>query len=730
VTTGRVIARLAGKAGAAANAAAGRLLARAGSLPRPGAWLAGEVENQTDRWPLWLPVAFGGGCAAYFALKTEPAAWHVYVAAAVTAAAAWIARKRSPSWLIAALAALIFAFAAGLAVAKLRTDRVAAPVAPANLGVVTVQGWVLDSAGTGASGGGRVVIAPTSVSRLRPEETPIRIRATFRGEAPRPGEAVRFRALLNPPPPPAAPGAYDFARDAFYYSVGGVAFVLGDVRPADLGPAPDALRRKMAVNAFRWRLAERLYESMSPRAGAIAAALVTDHETFIGREDLDAMRDSGLAHLLSISGLHMAIVGGFVFFGTRLAIAAWPWLALRVDGKRLAAAAGLAAVGGYLIVSGGPPPAVRAAVTASIAFAAILVGRRAISLEALAVAALIVLFVQPEAVVQPGFQMSFAATAALVAMAEAWPRQPKEISVPHPIAAVQRARDWLVASGAVSLVAGLATGPFAIQHFNRVAMYGLPANLLSSPLSSFVVMPALAVGSVLEGLGLGAPFLWLAEQGLDATLAVAHWAQDMPGSIRIVPSAPSVALAVAFVGLLFVCLWRGRLRWLGLPFACAVTLCPRPEPPVAWIAADGTNAAIVVDGRALVLRPEIKRFAVDLWLRRRGVEEGSSEGRFDCGRFYCRTASDADHLRVALWWGRSAPDGRALATLCRGTDLAVIRAELRRAPPAACDSTRMVDGREVAKGGAAELFEDGDGWRLVWSAKARGDRPWTQGARP
>jgi ComEC/Rec2-related protein len=213
--------------------------------------------------------------------------------------------------------------------------------------------------------------------------------------------------------------------------------------------------------------------------------MVTGHETWIERDDVDAMRDSGLAHILSISGLHMAVVGGFVFFLVRLLVAAWPWLALRVSGKKVAAVAGLIAVGTYLVISGSPPPAERAAITYSIAFIAILLDRQAITMHALAVAALIVLAVQPEAIVTPGFQMSFAATAALVALVESWPPRVREISAPWPILIVQRVGGWVTAAVLASLVAGLATGPFAMQHFNRTAIYGLGANLATSPVADF-----------------------------------------------------------------------------------------------------------------------------------------------------------------------------------------------------------------------------------------------------
>ncbi|WP_291840928.1 ComEC/Rec2 family competence protein, partial [Brevundimonas sp.] len=443
---------------------------------RIAGFLRAQIKAQTLRWRLWTPVAFGAGCATYFAFKAEPPLWPL-LAFAGLASLAWLMGRRLHAARVVSLCLLMLAcFALGLAAAKLRTDAVSAPIAPAMDGPTVIEGWVVDVDSPGAAGP-RIIVAPVRIRGLEPEQTPVRIRATVKGVAPEPGEAVRLFAILNPPPAPASPGAYDFGRTAFFQRIGGVAFALGETRTAVLSEAPWRLRLVMWVNAMRFDLAQRLVARQGERAGGVAAAMTTGHEAWLDPAEVDVMRDSGLAHILSISGLHMAVVGGFAFFLVRLLIAAWPWLALRVPGKKAAAVAGLLAVGTYLVVSGAPPPAERAAVTASIAFLAVLLDRQAITMHALAVAALVVLLLQPEAIVTPGFQMSFAATAALVALVEAWPHRPREISTPWPILMVQRTGAWVGAAVLASLVAGAATGPFAMQHFNRSAMYGLAANL-------------------------------------------------------------------------------------------------------------------------------------------------------------------------------------------------------------------------------------------------------------
>lgn len=691
-------------------------------------FLHAQLAVQALRWRLWAPVAMGGGCAVYFALKTEPPAWPLLTFALLAALAWQGARRRGLARVWTLPLMLLACFALGLAVAKLRTDAVAAPIAPALSEPTVVEGWVMDVDSPGAAGP-RVVIAPVRIRGLPPELTPERLRATVRGQAPEPGEAVRLFAILNPPPAPASPGAYDFGRNAYFQSMGGVAFGLGETRPAYLPEPPWELRLAMWVNGVRYDLAKRIVARQGERAGGVAAAMTTGHEAWLDPAEVEVMRNSGLAHILSISGLHMAVVGGFAFFLVRLLVAAWPWLALRVPGKKVAAWAGLIAVSGYLVISGHPPPAERAAITASIAFIAILLDRQAITMHALAVAAFVVLLLQPEAIVTPGFQMSFAATAALVALVEAWPRRPREISAPWPILLVQRSGAWIGAAILASLVAGAATGPFAMQHFNRTAMYGLLANLATAPVSDFLIMPALALGALLEPLGLGGPFLWLAARGIELMLAIGTWTASLPGAVRTIASAPDFVLPIAFLGVLFCCLWRGPLRWLGLPFAAAVMLWPRAPTPDLWIGDGGTNAAWVEAGEAVVARPGVRQFAVDVWSRRRGLTpvERAAEG-WTCTRFSC-APNTAEAGPLALWWGRRGPSTEQLAALCLSASVVSVRSPVD-ALPASCDGRLVLDGVDYARGGAVELWREGPAaenrWRAVWSAAVRGDRPWSR----
>lgn len=677
-------------------------------------------------------MALGCGCALYFGLQREPQPWVAW--ALLPVVAGLLIALRWSAWRATTMVLALGACAVGgFAVAKLRTEAVKAPVAQAGARPQAIEAWVVDIAQPGVSGQ-RLLLAPIRVGDWPAEATPVRTRVTLRPDMalPRPGEAVSLLAIVNPPPPPASPGSYDFARDAYFESVGAVGLALR--APEAIAPAAKApwrLRLTMAVNATRWALTQKIVAALGPETGGLAAAMTTGHEAFIPREQVDNLRAAGLAHIISISGLHMAIVGGFAFAFARLVVAAWPWLALRVPGKKVAALVGLAAVGGYLLLSGAPPPAERAAITASVAFAAILVDRQAISLHALALAAMAVLLLQPEAVTEPGFQMSFAATAALVALAEIWPRPVKEIEVPWPIRAVQGAVTWTLASIAVSFVAGLATGPFAIQHFNRVSTWGLFANLAVAPISSFLMMPGLALGAALTPLGLGQAPLEVAGWSIGLMNQIAAWAAAAPAAQIVVPSAPDWVLPVSFLGLLFVCLWKGAMRWAGLPLALAILWAPRPPAPDVWISADGAAVAVREGREAVLLRPDVKLFGAELWSRRRGltplISEAERDRRFACDNWSCAPESPAPVQLAAAWNLKRPLKAGRLEELCSGAEVVVLRNAFR---PETCVASLVLTGEDFAKGGSAELYRVGGGWRIVWAQDLRGRRPWTWGYDP
>ncbi|HEX4708896.1 ComEC/Rec2 family competence protein [Phenylobacterium sp.] len=675
-------------------------------------------------------MAFGSGASLYFATLREPQAWVAFVGVTVAAALLLGASRWSQTRALTAFLVLVACALGGFSAAKLRSDHVKAPIAPAQSRPERLQGWVVDVISPG-QGGPRLMIAPARIGDWPAEATPIRVHVTLRGGyLPGPGEPISLLAVINAPPPPASPGSYDFARDSFFQSVGGVGFALG---PAQTWAAPVAppwrLRLTMRINAIRWELTRRIVDTLGMRTGGLAAAMTTGHDAFIPKAEVDDLRAAGLAHIISISGLHMAIVGGFVFAIVRFGIAAWPWLALRAPGKKIAAGLALAAVLAYLMLSGAPPPAERSAITAAVAFGAMLVDRQAISLHALALAAMGVLLLQPEAITQPGFQMSFAATAALVALAEVWPRPVREINTPWPIRAVQGLWTWTAAGAAASFVAGTATAPFAMQHFNRVSTWGLISNMVTEPISGFLMMPGLALGAVLSPFGLGDWPLQVAGFAIDLLNRVAHIAAIAPHALIVVASGPAWTLPATFLGLLWLCLWKGPLRWAGLPLALAVSLAPKPAAPDAWASADGSAIAVRSGKEAVLFRPDVKLFGAELWARRRGLTPVESEAPRDslyaCDHWSCAPLTGAP-VRLAAAWNVKRPlrDGR-LSELCGSAEVVILRNDF---PPESCPVPVVLTGRDFARGGSAELYRHGPGkWRIVWAQDLRGRRPWSWG---
>ena len=726
--------------GIAGSARKARVLStRLPALPRPAdlaRLVLEEARAQLDRIFVWVPVAFGAGSALYLGLKTEPTLWPSAVLAVILCliATALAVKGAAQGW--RALALLAAMAACGFCVAKLRSDHVAAPIVPAGLGIANVEGWVVDI-DTPSDNRPRLVVAPIALGNLPPSALPLRVRIVApAGGAVAPGTAIRIRSLIDPPPPPAAPGAYDFARDAWFTGEGGVGLATDPPTAITLPTPPWRLSLVMAVNAFRWRVAQRLAADMDQVMGGnagdaagLAVAVTTSHQDWLSQATRDDFRAAGLAHMLAIAGLHTAAMSGFVFLALRLLIAAWPWAALRAPGKKIAATGALIAVGAYLVLSGAHPPARRAAVTASVAFLAILLDRRAISLRSLSLAALIILLAEPEAVIQPGFEMSFCATAALVALAEIWPRPAPTVGLAWPLVLLQRSRDAVAALFMVSLVAGAATGPFAIQHFNRIANFGVFANLSADFIASVLMMPALAVALALEvvGHGLATPALFVAGWMARAVVWIAQFFATAPGEGLSMSAAPTLALAASYLGIIFLCLWRGRLRWIGLPLAFAVALWPRPAPPLIWIAADGADAAVVSAGREVVVRPGIRSYATDLWAQRHGLGAPADMARartalFDCDYWSC-APKPVFRPALGVWWTRRKPHPDRLEALCRNSDILVLRAAVDL--PGACSRDRVLTLADFEKGGSAEIYAGRTGWRIVWAQPLRGRRPWT-----
>ena len=611
-------------------------LGNAGVWRAAAAYLPAAIAAERDRWVLWLPVSFGLGIAGYFSLPSEPPPWSIAVSAAMLAAA-FVFRRQPYGPALIGLAAL----AAGFSLAQIRTLAVAAPVLERRMGPVKVTG-AIEAASLNRRGARRVTIYEPRISGLEPEMTPRRIRISVRTADPalEPGRILSVWAILQPPLPPVVPGGFDFARRAWFQQLGAVGFAVS--RPA-ISPAHDPPRLHARINRLRQRIVQRIAAALPGEEGTVAAALTTGERGAIPERVLVAMRDAGLAHLLAISGLHFSLVAALLFGGLRAALAAVPSVALRYPIKKWAAAGALAGAFVYLLISGTSIPTQRAFLMLSVVLLAVMLDRAAISMRLVAVAAAAVLLIAPESLLGASFQMSFAAVVALVAFYEAVSERLASLRADAGLA--RRVALYALGVGLTTVIAGLATAPYAIYHFNRFAVFGVVANILAVPITGLWIMPCAVVAFLLmpfglEGLGL-VPMGW----GIAAVIAVAETVSSWPSAVRLIPAMPVASLAFATGGGLWLCLWRGRFRALGLiGIAAAVPIGLRDRPPDILTGLDRGAFAVRLDN-GLAITPATRRFTREYWLRNAGLAEPVAMAR-RAGRYGFGAGLRRDRLHL------------------------------------------------------------------------------------
>ena len=681
-------------------------LFRCGDEKRASALLA-----ERHRWPLWLPVGLGAGIGLYFALPSEPTVFQgaaISVAGLVLALGAAGCRSPLPRAGLALLSALALRFA----VAKTREISVAAPVLTHRAGPARLEGRI-ESVETRMNGM-RIVLGDLLIPRLT--QAPRRVRVTVRagGAALAPGQWVRLTAMLMPPPPPSEPGAYDFGRAAFFRGIGAVGYAYGKAHPAQAWRAISLWDRlDGALEQLRWRMTARIHAALPGSRGAIAAALITGERGGIAAEDEGHLRDAGLAHVLAIAGLHMALVGLGLFWLMRALLAAVPVLVLYFPIKKWAAFAALLGAGFYLAISGASASSSRAFIMLAMMLIAIMLDRPALSMRAIALAAAIILLLRPESLIEPGFQMSFAAVACLIAVAE-WEqaRRLRAIGVPHS----RFSGIWRYGRGiaVTSLVGSLATIPYSIFHFGRATHYAVLGNLLAMPVMGFVTMPAAALAVMAMPFGLESAPLHVMDWGIGLMLDVGRWVSGLPGAVSLVAAWPVGALAVFSLGGLWLVIWRTRWRVWGLaPMAGAIVFAMLSRGPDILVAADAETVALRGGDGLLYFAPHPRdAYAARDWLTRDGDARDPEEAHLRCDGLGC-VAPTPDGL-IAL-----SRRPKALGDDCA-------RAVIVIAAFAVSDCAgprRLIDRYSAARGGGYAIMLTP--LRIESVAQARGRRPWS-----
>ncbi|MEO3430072.1 ComEC/Rec2 family competence protein [Pelagibius sp. CAU 1746] len=691
-------------------------------IPGPAGRARDNLLAERGRWPLWVPVLLGAGIGAYFWSPSEPPAWLGPAAVLTFLLTAWSLR-RAPGLTLALLALL--AVAAGFALAQLRTQLVAAPVLERAWGPAELTAEVLAS--EPRTRGFRLHLRPLAMQGLAEDALPARLRVTVAGmaAAPLPGSRLRLRASLRPPSPPALPGAFDFARQAWFQRLGGIGFAYGKadiLAPPQSSGASAAWARWWA--GLRQTVAERIAARIDGQAGAVAVALITGQRGGISEAVRADMRAAGLAHLLAISGLHMGLAAGCLFFFLRAGLALVPGLALHQPIKKWAAVAAVAGAFVYLNLVGTSIPAQRAFLMVAVVLLAVLLDRRALSLRLVAWAAAVILVTAPESLMSASFQMSFAAVTALIAAYEAWEgRRSRRRAARGPGVKLIA---YFAGVAATSVIAILATGPFAAFHFQRLALYGLLANLVAVPLTAFWIMPWAVLALLLmpfggEALGL-VPMSW----GIQLLLGLAGTVAAWPAASLQVPPMPDWGLGLAVLGGLWLCLWQRPWRCLGLALVLAGALSPLSfEPPSLLVSGDGRQAGLRdPEGTLWVAWPRGSRFVLDSWARQSfatqtlawpGLGEGTAAG-LNCDPLGCLYREKGSTLAVLR-------DPRGAADDCRLAEVLVSLEPLRRQP---CRGPLVVIDRfDLWRQGAQAVWLGPGGPVVRTVAGQQGARPWS-----
>jgi len=682
-----------------------------------------ETLAQTGAAFLWLVTVFALGVGVFFAWPTDPWPW-TGTALSSLAAAGLLIRRRLDGGSGVLLAVL--AFGLGLTAAQVRVSAVDAPVIMRETRPIDITGRV--HAVQREPGRVRVILDGVKVE---PAAAPLRVRLSVPAKhgAPRVGDVIALRAVLRPPERPVVPGGFEYQRYLFFDGIGALGYTLRPWRQV----AAEETRLRGRIENLRRDIADRILAVVPGDAGAVAVALVTGEQSLISERVQEDYRVSGLAHLLSISGLHMTLLAAAVFLLVRRSLALWPYLALRVDLKKLAAWAALAATSFYVLISGLSVPAIRAFIMVAVVILAILADRRAISLRSIAWAALALLAVFPEALVGASFQMSFMAVIALVAMYEQVSLRPIWRSADGEFNLGKAALVYVAALVVTDLVAGSVTSVFAAYHFNRMPTYSMIANLFATPITGAWIMPLGLAALALMPLGLDA-FAWsLMGQGVAAINGVAKAVAEWPGAQVHVPPMATWALVGAALGLLLLCLWRGRLRWLGVvPVVAAMAQPWLSDQPDVIVDESGRVLAVSDEHGHMALNPDRRdRFVRSVIIERYGKSAApwaAADLGLRCDAQGCVLARDETTLSLAL-----SPD--AVAEDC-GRSHIVLAPQMFADD---CPDSFVIDRGNLFREGAHALYlregrvdvvtvEDMTGAR-VWSRQPQGRRGEAPGAR-
>jgi competence protein ComEC len=672
---------------------------------------------ERGRYALWLPVFMIGGVLAYFNLRAEPAWWEGLGCAGLAAAGVGLARERV---LLRAGFLCLLASSLGFLSAELAAIR-APPLAvlPTHAEVFTGTVGLVETLPEGR----RITLDHVQIADGSPIERRLRIRLRKNDAIElTTGDRIRVRALVRPPSPPAYPGGWDLQRDAFFSRIGGYGFALGPIEQMAGAKAGGASR---SIEWLRETIDTRIARATPGAAGAIAATLLTGAASAIPEADRAAFRDSGLAHLLAVAGLHIGIVMGLLMGAVRAGLALSERAALYWPIRQIAAVAALAAGGFYLLLTGAHVPIIRSFAMACLFTLAVLAGRRAVSLRGLALAAATLVLMEPAQVVGVSFQMSFSAVLALIAGYETLRPQ---------LHALYGDGSWgrrfvlhLAALALTSFLAGTASAPFGAYHFGRVQLYFILANMVAVPLTAMWIMPAGLIALALMPLRLEVlalkPMCW----GIDVVLWIARATSALPSATLPVPHMPAAGLAILALGMAWLGLWRSRVRLAGVPLIVAGLLSPAAVHPAdILVSADASLIAVRTKAGVFIeVGRRADRFDQAAWLQYWGGATQNAlpnTGEAANGAVACTASACTLTPRPGAAPALLLRTGTANESACSAAAV-ILSAEPARGR---CHDTggALVDRFTVWREGAIAIWLDGPAATIVTDRAERGARPW------
>ncbi len=671
---------------------------------------------QRHRFALWVPVWLGVGISIYFAIRFEPDFNLILSVLGICLCLVLVTNLLPETLRVLVWVPIFIAFGFLLAVA--RSHAVDAP----KLGwhyYGPIEGTIshLDRS---TSDKPRVTLIHPTLSKISAARTPDRIRVALHskiaGTPLTPGARIMVTGSLSAPAGPVEPGGFDFQRKAWFDGLGAVGY---SRNPPMLAEPANPNTFKLRLFAFRMWMSGHIQKQVEGQSGAFAAAIITGDRSQIDPNLLTDLRQSNLAHLLAISGLHMGLLTGFIFGFVRFGIAAIPVLAVRWQAKKIGAVIALVAGLAYLMISGANIATQRAFVMVAVMLIAILLDRPAITLRAVAIAATIILVARPESLTQPGFQMSFAATTALVATFEALNKSPMWHGLNR---GRFRFLSPVFSLVIASAIAGVATAPFSAFHFNQTAQYGLLANLLSVPVMGVLVMPAAVIAAVLSMIGLQGPAFWVMGKGIEWILGVANFVSGLEGAVIRFASTSSAILGLFTFGALVLILIQGRGRLVGIGLsAIALGLWSQSDRPQMLITDNGRMVGIETGkGRALS-RDKGNGFAAKTWLENDG--DGAIQSAAAARMAFDKSQWRYDIVGQSVYyvWSKS-PDPEVLRTACVEHAL-LISPQIKDRVEGPCHQVNQISLRD---GGAVAVWATPQGLKLQSAKDVSGHRIWNE----